>query len=338
MTQPTPGDVHVDEMLTNMSVAYVQGQGTYIADRVFPTVPVRKQSDKYRYYPRKSWFKTVAAKRAPSTETPGSGWIYSKDTYYCDVWGVHKDIDDQERANEDDDISIDADATEFVTEQLLLRRELEWKANFFTSGVWGHDLTGVTSAPTASQFLQWDQASSSPTEFVPELVLRQQQLTGKRLNTLVIGPQAEIPLTNHPDIIDRIKYVKEGFYDLDALARLLKLDRILVANAVQDTSAEMAADLAPADGPAGDDVEGDFSFVFGKDALLCYTEPNPGLRRASAGYIFTWTGLFGTGAYGGRIKQFRMEHITSDRVEGEAAWGMKVVAPDLGVFLSGVVA
>ena len=41
MPQPTSSDVHVDAILTNISVAYIQQQGAFIANRVFPSVPVK---------------------------------------------------------------------------------------------------------------------------------------------------------------------------------------------------------------------------------------------------------------------------------------------------------
>jgi hypothetical protein len=60
--------------------------------------------------------------------------------------------------------------------------------------------------------------------------------------------------------------------------------------------------------------------------------------QPSAGYTFTWNGYLGGNNKGVRIKNFRMEHIASDRIEGEMTYDMKVVAKDLGVFWSSVVA
>ena len=42
----TPSSVHIDQPLTNLTLAYVQSQENFIADKVFPTVGVAKQSDK----------------------------------------------------------------------------------------------------------------------------------------------------------------------------------------------------------------------------------------------------------------------------------------------------
>src|SRR3990172_11513905 len=91
MSQPGRSQIHVNKPLTNISVAFLQRLTGFVADRVFPVVPVQKQSDKYYKYERKQWFRSDAQKRAPSTESAGSGWDLSTDQYLADVWSVHKD-------------------------------------------------------------------------------------------------------------------------------------------------------------------------------------------------------------------------------------------------------
>jgi len=48
----TPSQVHIDQPLTNLTLAYVQSQENFIADKVFPLVGVERQSDKYYIYDR----------------------------------------------------------------------------------------------------------------------------------------------------------------------------------------------------------------------------------------------------------------------------------------------
>ena len=97
--QPTPSDVHVNAPLTNVSIAYMQDQSEFIADKAFPGIPVKKQSDRYYSYDKGNWFRANAQRRAPGAESAGSGWtIDNTPTYYCDVWALHHDVDDQVRA------------------------------------------------------------------------------------------------------------------------------------------------------------------------------------------------------------------------------------------------
>ena len=58
MPFPTQSDLHINAPLTNVSVAYKQNASDYIADKVFPKVPVSKQSDLYWKYSKSDWRRT----------------------------------------------------------------------------------------------------------------------------------------------------------------------------------------------------------------------------------------------------------------------------------------
>lgn len=325
MPQPTIGDVHVDAILTNISVAYMQRAENMIADKVFPIVPVDKKSNKYFTYDKNDWFRDEAQRRAPGTESAGGGYNLSTDTYSADVWAFHKDVDDQTLANADTPLNPLREAAEFVTSRLLLRREVQFVSDFMTTSVWGTDVTGVSSSPSAGQFYQWnDYTNSDPIEDVEEAKEAILSATGYEPNTLVIGYQAFRQLKNHPDVIDRYKYTTSSVITEEMMARLFGVDRILVAKSVKATNAE--------------GITGAYGFNFGKAACLLHVAPNPGLMTPSAGYIFAWTGV--SGGLGGTIgtSQFRMESLKAARIEAEVAFDNKVVATDLGYFFASAVA
>lgn len=325
MPQPTIGDVHVDAILTNISVAYMQRAENMIADKVFPIVPVDKKSNKYFTYDKNDWFRDEAQRRAPGTESAGGGYNLSTDTYSADVWAFHKDVDDQTLANADTPLNPLREAAEFVTSRLLLRREVQFVSDFMTTSVWGTDVTGVSSSPSSGQFYQWnDYTNSDPIEDVEEAKEAILSATGYEPNTLVIGYQAFRQLKNHPDVIDRYKYTTSSVITEEMMARLFGVDRILVAKSVKATNAE--------------GITGAYGFNFGKAACLLHVAPNPGLMTPSAGYIFAWTGV--SGGLGGTIgtSQFRMESLKAARIEAEVAFDNKVVATDLGYFFASAVA
>ena len=97
----TPSDAHIDVPLTNIALAYMQSTNEFIADKVFRTIPVSNQSNKYWVYDKEAFLKTDVALRAPATETVGTYTKYSTDSYFCDVYGIHHDVSDQLRANAD---------------------------------------------------------------------------------------------------------------------------------------------------------------------------------------------------------------------------------------------
>lgn len=326
MPQPTRSDVHVNRPLTNISIAYIQRSQDFIADKVFPIVPVMKQSDRYFVYTKDYWFRTVAQKRAPAVESAGGGFhVDNTPNYYCDVWAQHMDVDDQTRSNADEPLNMDRDATLFVTQGLLLRRELQFMSSYFTTGIWtgysGGDFNVGTNPESAGQ---WDVSASNPMLTIDYLKSQVKSQTGYMPNTLIVSMDVFMALKNNAAVLDRIKYTQRGIVSEDLLALLFGVEKFLVQSAVINTAAEGAAFAG--------------QFITANQALLLYSNPAPSILQPSAGYVFSWQGLFGAGAQGNRIKSFRMEHLAADRIEGEMAFNMKQVGADLGVLLTNILA
>jgi hypothetical protein len=316
MPQPTQNQVHVDAILTNISVAYMQQQDNFIASKVFPVVPVSKQSDKFFTYTKNDWFRDEAQRRADATESAGGGYNLSTDTYQADVYAFHKDIGDQTRANADAPINVDREAAEFVTSRLMLKMETQFVSSFFGTGVWATDDTPSN--------LWSDYTSSDPLNDVESGKRAILATTGFAPNTLVLGYDVFKTLKNHPDLVDRIKYTSAQTLTEGLMGSLFDIDRVLVAKAVKATNNE--------GGTAA------YDFTHGKNALLCYSAPSPGLLQPSAGYVMSWTGV--SGGLGATIgtSRLRLDAFKADRVESEVAFDMKVIGADLGYFFSSVVA
>jgi len=326
MPAPTQSDLHVNVPLTNVSIAYMQSANTYIADKVFPKVPVRKQSDLYWKYSKSDWRRTDVARRAPGTESPGVGWNFDTDSYFAHVYAVHKDVDDQLRANADSNFNLDRDATEFVTNQLLLKRDLDWNGTYFKSGVWNTDLAG------GDDFGQWSDAGSDPIGDVAQYVVDFRRETGFAPNIMILGAEVMKALKQHPDIIDRIKYTQRGIVTEDLIATLFGVEQLYTSYATVSTGPQIPD-------ARSQDAAASYDFITNaKSALLLYAPSTPSVMTPSAGYTFTWSGYLGGNSQGVRVKRFRMENIASDRIEAEATYDMKVVCPDLGIYLNDVVA
>lgn len=326
--QPTLGDVHVNAALTDISIAFLQNPANFIADRLFPIVPVTKQADRYFTYPKGNWFRVEAQKRAPGAETAGGGYPLTTDTYFADVWGIHKDVPDQIRANADPAVNPDNEATAFTTEQCMLVRELVVLTQYFVTGIWGTEVQGVSGAPAAGQFQQWNEAGSTPITDLRTGLDGVESTTGRRPNTLTLGARVWSILQDHPDFVSRVNAGQTpngpAVVNRESLAVVLEIDEVLVTRAVQNTALEGATDV--------------INYMGGNNALLTFKPDSPGLLTPSAGYIFAWTGLLGAGAFGNRITSFRMPQLASDRVECELAFDAKLVSPELGYMLLDAVA
>ncbi len=311
MPQPTSSDVHVDAILSNMSVAFMQEAYAFVAGRAFPTVNVQKQTDKYFTYSQADFFRDQVQRRADGTESAGTGYSLSTATYNAEVYALHKDIGDQTRANADIPLNMDMDATRFLSQQMLIRQEVQWASDAFTTGVWGTDATPGTL---------WDAASSTPIADVETAKNTVLTNTGYVPNTVIMSYKVFSALVDNSDIVDRIKYTSQESVTEELLARLFGVDRVLIMAATYNTAAEGAT--------------ASYSLVGDKDVLVCYTPANPGLMVPSAGYNMVWTGVSSGLGTGAAVSRYRIEERKADRIEIEAAFDFKVVSTALGYFLS----
>ena len=335
MPQPSRSEVHVNRPLTNISIAYMQDASAFIAAEVFPIIPgIQKRSDHYYVYPIDDFTRDEMQERASGSESAGSGYRLSHDTYFCRRWSLHKDIGDDVRANTDQPLDNDRDATEFLTRQGLIHRERTWVDSYFKQGVWDFETVGGAETPANFNPLrsgaagvrtmrQWSHAMSDPIRDVRRLKQAILMKTGYMPNTLTMGRQAYDILLDNVEIIDRLDRGQTpggpAIATRDALAKLFELERILVMDAIWNASDE--------------GLDADIQFIGGKHALLSYRPPSPGHLTPSAGYTFPWAGMFGASAYGGRMKRFRMEHLESDRIEIDMAYDQKVTGTALACFL-----
>lgn len=323
MPQPSSGDVHVDRRLTDISSAFIADDAGWVAGRVFETLPVDKRSDKILKYDREDWFRDEMQKRAPATESAGTGFSVSDDTYFADKWALHQDIADDIVDNQDEPMDLRNDATERLSQLALLRKEKAFATNFMTTGVWGKDFTPSTT---------WESDSGSPIDDISgemETVIKKVGPNFKP-NRLVLSLDVFNELRNHTSFTDRIKHTSRDSVTTDMMAELIDIPEIgeplevMVAAGVENTAAEGASIS--------------MDFIHKKDALLVYSESNPSRLRPSGGYNFAWQGMFGAGREGNRMKRFRMEELDAERVEIEMAFDMHVLESELGVFLNNVIA
>jgi len=314
---PTQNEVHVDGSLTNISIAYAQDAKNFVADKVFPIVPVAKQSDLYWVYDKGDLLRDSMGIRADGTESAGDDYgVASSTPYFCPVRALHKDIGDQERANTDNPLDSDRDAAMFLSNKSLINRENSFASAFMVSGVWGTDVTPGTL---------WSAAASTPIQDIQTGKATVLANTGQEVNKIVCGYDVYTALMNHADIVGRMVTTSPNglaMIGVPQLAALFGVDEFLVMKGVYNSAAEGATPVM---------VQ-----ISAKDMLLVHTATTPSLRTPSAGYTFNWTGYINTD--GMSISKFRMDAIKSDRVEIETVWDHKVVASDCGYFFDNAVA
>jgi hypothetical protein len=311
--------MHVNKPLTNVAMRYLQDSNVFIADKVFPAVPVMHQSDVYYRFDKADWFRTETGVRPLAAETAGATFGVDTAEYYCKVEGLHSDIDDRVRKNADSVFKLDKIHTELVTRKNMLRREIQFGSTFFTTGIWTGSSTGTDIVPGTL----FDVSGSTPLQVIETEMNAVEENTGFRPNKLTMGQDVWSVLKNHAQIIGRLSDANDRFASQRFVAALLGIDEVLVSGATNNTAVEGAADV--------------MTYMYKKDMLLTYSPKTASVELPSAGYTFNWTNYLGANAAGHRIKKFRIEPIASDRIEGEMAYDQKQTGADLGVFFNGVI-
>lgn len=325
MPRPQKSDMHVNTPLTNMSVAYIQDASEFIATKIFPLLPVNKQSDSYFRYDIGDFSRDEMEERAPATESVGSGYDLDTDTYNCKKKALHKDVPEDDYGNADTPLDPDKDAVMFLTKKALINSEKTWHDNFFKTGVWHDDIEGVASGSESlgDSMVKWSDATDAKP--VKEIGYYQKLIKGKtgfKPNCMAIGVDVFNALKECDDILNRVKYTQRGIISTEILASLFELDLVLVSGGVYNSAAKGATD--------------DLDFFASDDALLCYINPYPSPRMPSAGYTMAWKQFYG-GNKGYRIKKFYMEELEAFRVEVELALDQKQVSQHLGIFFDGLI-
>jgi len=317
MPDPTRAQIHINSPLTDIAIAY--GNEDYIANQVFPSVPVDKQSDYYFVWTKGFWLRNAVQRRAPGDTYPEGRIEVSSTTYMCKEFALGYGIPDEDVQNQDTAIQLEITGAEWLADQFQLNREIQIAADIFTTNVWANDVTGGTD------FTVWsDYDDSNP---MTDLITGMQTIqpsTGKKANTLVIGRQVFDQLAEHPMLLDKFKYTGAGILNNDEVRRALRVDRLIVGEAVYEST--MEGDSTPTR-----------SYIWGKHALLCHVPPSPGLRVAACGYTFEWK-LPGAGGATVAIGNSREDWRDRDFLKGKHAFDDKVTATDLGYFFSGAVA
>ena len=315
MAQPTISDVQpVEPILTDMLVAYMQADTRFVASKVFPLVNVDKDSGTYFAFDKKYWFIDDMQARAPGAPFATTDFTVSTGTYTTLQCALEYAIADEIRANSQVPMDLETAAVRLLAQRSLIRKERAFSADFMKVGVWGTDDNNSGT--------DWDDFSNSdPIYAIAEARRTISANTGLDGNSMVVGYIVHTALLNHPDILDRVKYVSaamEGNIE-GALAAVFGLSNYWVGKASYDATNEAASFAATA--------------IIDDDALVCHVDPGAGVFGATAGKTFVWGGGGGAGS----LYRVRNDFRHADIIQHKEQWDQVAVATDLGYFFADIV-
>jgi hypothetical protein len=262
---PDPRDVHEDKILTNISIAHVNGE--LVGGALFPNVPVNKQSDKYFVYGKESF-------NVPDTRySKGAGfnrvdWTPSKDTYYAELRGLEQQLTEVEKSNADSPLNLESDTTMFLTDQVDLGKEKEI-VDLVTDPLiitQNRDLVGDGE--------NWDDPNSNPFDVIDEAKDTVENSAIPEPNTLVLPKPVYRALKKHPKVLSKLAFTERGIVTPQILANLFEVERILIPATFFNSARE------------GQDPV--LERLWGKVGLLAYIPARAGLKVIGLGFTFMW--------------------------------------------------
>lgn len=321
------GDTNPDAYLTDYSFGLTQDDGAFVAGVASSTIPVMQEAGKYDVYPPGYFWRDEAKVRPLGGRPAQVGYAIESDTYAAEEWALEHVVDDRTRKNSRIQSRIDENATRLLTSKMMIRADRIWATNFFGTGKWGMEVTGVASNPGADEFLKWTDAASTPISDVEDWKQQIAAATGMEPNVLVLGANVRKALKNHPEFIDRTKYTSSAAISNAVMAALFEIENVRVARALYNTAAEKL----PTDTSGGENIQ----YIVDPNAVwLGYIDPNPSLNSPTAIATFAWNDLVPgqTNDFGGVISRGRDGRAYSDYFHVRQAFGMKKVSDDLAVF------
>jgi hypothetical protein len=276
---------------------------------------VDKQGFTYYVFTKKYWFLDQMVARAAGGNFARSGYGVTTASGSAQLWGLEHPIADETRSNNQTPMALEQAGLQWLAQQSLIRRERAFSSDFMALSVWGTD--DNNSATDWDDFTNGDPIDNS-------LTARRtvSNNTGFDPNTMVLGYIVHQALINHPDIIDRVKYVQIATQATveSALAACFGVANYLVGKASYNSANEGAS--------------GTYAAIIDDDCLFCYSAgANAGIMTASAGYTYAWAGGGGDGS----VMTYREQAIKSDVLQMSEAWDQKAVATDLGYFFADIV-
>lgn len=322
----TPSDAYRNQLLENVSIASFQDPVDFIANQVFPTIP-GDTTGKYYEIDTDSIAQDKAALRAPGTEAEEGVWNLDQKEYGCKQYGYREKIPEELLISTEAAAKADVVSQQSVDEVMLINAEVRWASAFFKTGVWARDMAGAASNVTDVSYIYWSTYNTSKpvSNILAESI--KMKLRGKRRpNTLVLGAEVEPYLLEHPDIIGKLNNGQTpggaAMASRADLAKIFKVQRILVAEAVYNTSKSATASN---------------SFILNsKSAWLGYVNPAPQVRQPSAGYRFADQKISGN-AMGVRSWKYWDQPKRSWYIEGAVDDTYKLVSAAHGTFFDGIV-
>ena len=265
---PSTTEAHVDQILTNLSIAYPAPD--VIWQKVLPQIKVAKRSDKYYVYSKDDLHRIYADAIGPTAYANEVDYDLSTDNYSVEDHALEGWVSQAAIDNQDQPLDLMRDKTEFIARWLNLAQEARTAAVVFNSASYP-----TANKVTLSGTSQWGGSADDPINDVLAAV----EGCFVRANTLVFGADTWLKFRALPEILDAVKSSSRyqgspgGLATQSEVASLFEIDNLLIGRARYNTAKKGQT--------------GAYSRVWGKHCSALYVEPSPTTLSITFGATFS---------------------------------------------------
>jgi len=264
------GASYIDPVLTNLSQKYTNASDDFIARKLFPVIVVPKPSGKYWAYNKdnlRAGGTNIDLRTGRSKTSEVTFGKSLKDFGPLSEHALKDFISKDELAFVDSPLDIEQDSVENLNEVMTIAEEISLATMLRDTAI----ITNNITLSGTSQFS--DYANSDPFVTIKNRVIAQRNSSFKRPNTIAFGWDVWLQLVDHPKVLERIKYNRDGVITQADIIKLFSpygITQVFVGAAMYDATTE---------GQTGTPTS-----IWGKDIIIGYVTPTPSLRAVNGGY------------------------------------------------------
>lgn len=289
----TPAGIRLNQNPILTSLLLGLGQGTMVAERLFPRLPQALSSVTLAQLGNER-LKRYNLRRAPGGPTKRVDIKFDGKTYNLAQYAVEvpmpreliREADESRKLNVSNHLDVSKIAMVTANDILSLGYELEVAELATTSGTYaaGH----VTALAGATK---WSASTGTPVTDMRAAANTIRKKIGKRPNRLTLSPDAKLALETNPEVKSYLPTTQMGVATLEQIAKICEVEEVVCGDAVWIDSAD-----------AGQDVWGNNAVlayvpkIGGNGSEISLAEPGFGFTNVIEGHPFAETPWFDNSA------------------------------------------
>jgi len=311
---PEPRNLHVDAVLTSLSIKY--RNEAMIWPFVMPVAKVNKRSDKFTKYNKADSFKLVDDKIGPKSLPNEVDWGETPDNYSVKDHALGDWLPQESIDNADLPLQPEVDTNDFINLLLDIAQESRVASVIFAAGTYPSG-NKVQLSGTA----QWGGTADAPVQDLLTAI----ETCFIRANTVVMGADVWTKFRALPEVLDAVKGSTRyqgspgGLATVEECRGLFEVENWLVGRGRYIATKEGQTPT--------------YARLWGKHCAALYVEKNPGIKTITFGLTFMEM-----------LRQTQRDFDPKRGIKGAHYFKVacnsdeKIIASDLGYFIQDAVA